>query len=80
LLKRGTPRRSCALAAPGAPDAPNGLGCGMSSNTGSGDGEWGSVILVIGRVGEDVGGAMDSVAAAVDEELARVVDPYPGIP
>jgi len=52
----------------------------MSSNTGSGDGEWGSVILVIGRVGEDVGGAMDSVAAAVDEELARVVDPYPGIP
>ena len=36
--------------------------------------------MVIDRVGEDVGGVVDSVAIAVDEELARVVDPYPGIP
>ena len=57
--------------APGADGAPN---AGTSNVDGIRDGEWGNGMLVMGREGAVVGGAVDKVGA-VDEGLASVVDP-----
>ena len=80
MLKRGTPKRSLKPPAPGADGAPN---VGTSNVDGIRDGEWGNGafwnewvdwLLVMGREGAVVGGAVDKVGA-VDEGLASVVDP-----
>ena len=71
MLKRGTPRRSLKPPAPGVEGAPN---AGTSNIDGIHDGEWGNGMLVMGREGAVVGGAVDK-AGAVDEELASEVDP-----
>jgi len=53
---------------------------GGANTEGIDDRESGNWMLVIGKVVDDAGGAVATVDAVVEERLAHIVEPYPGIP